>query len=111
VLTLVCELSFAGWFVAVGWQLFRMRGRGSGQEIRQCSRHRAPGEKSRIGDEDENPGYMAPPPSLLALERLPSAYVGSPPVSLSIHRMHVCPKSAPSPYIIGQAPAITLMSC
>jgi len=25
--TLVCELSFAGWFVAVGWQLFRMRGR------------------------------------------------------------------------------------
>ena len=49
--------------------------------------------------------------SLLALKRLPSAYVGSPPVSLSIHRMHVCPKSAPSPYIIGQAPAITLMSC
>jgi hypothetical protein len=26
VLTLVCELSFAGWFVAVGSQLFRMRG-------------------------------------------------------------------------------------
>jgi hypothetical protein len=25
VLTFVCELSFAGWFVAVGWQLFRMR--------------------------------------------------------------------------------------
>ena len=25
--TLVCELSFAGWFVAVGSQLFRMRGR------------------------------------------------------------------------------------
>jgi len=27
VLTLVCELSFAGWFVAVGSQLLRMRGR------------------------------------------------------------------------------------
>jgi len=27
VLTLVCGLSFAGWFVAVGSQLFRMRGR------------------------------------------------------------------------------------
>jgi len=27
VLTLVCELSFAGWFVAVGSQLFKMRGR------------------------------------------------------------------------------------
>ena len=26
VLTLVCEMSFAGWFVAVGSQLFRMRG-------------------------------------------------------------------------------------
>ena len=26
VLTLVCELSLAGWFVAVGSQLFRMRG-------------------------------------------------------------------------------------
>jgi hypothetical protein len=26
VLTLVCELSFAGWFVAVGSQLFRRRG-------------------------------------------------------------------------------------
>ena len=26
VLTLVCELSFAGWFVAVGSQLLRMRG-------------------------------------------------------------------------------------
>ncbi len=26
VLTLVCELSFAGWFVAVGSQLFKMRG-------------------------------------------------------------------------------------
>ena len=26
VLTLVCELSFAGWFVALGSQLFRMRG-------------------------------------------------------------------------------------
>ena len=26
VLTLVCELSFAGWFAAVGSQLFRMRG-------------------------------------------------------------------------------------
>ena len=26
VLTLICELSFAGWFVAVGSQLFRMRG-------------------------------------------------------------------------------------
>ena len=38
-------------------------------------------------------------------------YVGSPPVSLRIHRMHVCPKSTPAPYIIGQAPAITLMSC
>ena len=25
--------------------------------------------------------------------------------------MHVCPKSAPGPNIIGQAPAITLMSC
>src|SRR6476620_8605818 len=27
VVTLVCELSFAGWFLAVGSQLFRMRGR------------------------------------------------------------------------------------
>ena len=27
VLTLVCELSFGGWFVAVGSQLFKMRGR------------------------------------------------------------------------------------
>jgi hypothetical protein len=25
VLTFVCELSFAGWFVAVGWQLFRVQ--------------------------------------------------------------------------------------
>ena len=25
--------------------------------------------------------------------------------------MHVCPKSAPGPYIIGHAPAMTLMSC
>jgi len=39
------------------------------------------------------------------------AYVGSPPVNLRIERMHVCPKSTPSLYIIGQAPAITLISC
>jgi hypothetical protein len=26
VLTLICQLSFGGWFVAVGSQLFRMRG-------------------------------------------------------------------------------------
>ena len=32
----------------------------SRQEIRQCSRHRAPGGKSPIGDEDENPGDAAP---------------------------------------------------
>ncbi len=38
-------------------------------------------------------------------------YAGSPPVSLRNHRMHVCPKSAPGPNIMGQAPAITLMSC
>src|SRR5687767_9833477 len=41
----------------------------------------------------------------------PRLYVGSPPVNLMIHRMHVCPKSTSSPYIIGQAPAITLISC
>jgi hypothetical protein len=29
VLTLVCELSFAGWFVAIGSQLSRMRGSAS----------------------------------------------------------------------------------
>ena len=45
------------------------------------------------------------------LERPSERYVGNPPVSLSIHRMHVCPKSASAPYIIGQAPAIVLMSC
>ena len=28
VLTLVCQLSLAGWFAAVGWQLFSMRGSG-----------------------------------------------------------------------------------
>jgi len=35
VLTFVCELSFAGWFVAVGLQLFRMRC--SGALTRNCS--------------------------------------------------------------------------
>src|SRR5580765_1592991 len=38
-------------------------------------------------------------------------YFGNPPVSPRTHRMHACPKSTPSPYIIGQAPAITRMSC
>ena len=40
-----------------------------------------------------------------------SPHAGSPPVSLRNQRMHVCPKSAPWPNIIGQAPAITLISC
>src|SRR4029079_16936611 len=48
---------------------------------------------------DEYPGNLAP------------LHVGNPPVSFRIHRMHACPKSTPSPYIIGQTPAITLISC
>src|SRR4029453_2354206 len=39
------------------------------------------------------------------------AYAGSPFVSLRIHRMQACPKSTPGPYIIGHAPAITVMPC
>ena len=72
----------------------------SEQAIGHCSRHCAPRDVSHIDDEDENPGEAA---------RV--LHVGSPPVSLRIHRMHVCPKSTPAPYIIGQAPAITLISC
>src|SRR5205809_6457145 len=102
------------------------------QVIRQCSRHRAPRDKSRVDDEDENQGDAAPSrrhrrpgskflpvfhftdhsiPHGAETPPLPTAYVGSPPVSLRIQRMHVCPKSTPSPYIIGHAPAITLISC
>src|SRR5262249_29423658 len=32
----------------------------SKQKIRQCGRHCAPGDKSQIGDEDENPGNLPP---------------------------------------------------
>src|SRR4026209_1811881 len=38
-------------------------------------------------------------------------HLGSPPVRPSIQRMQRWPKSTPVPYIIGQAPAITLMLC
>jgi hypothetical protein len=34
VLTLVCELAFAGWFVAVGSQLLRTRDRGASRQWR-----------------------------------------------------------------------------
>ena len=57
-------------------------------------------EKAHVDDQYEQPG-----------ETSQVSHEGSPPVSLRINRMHVCPKSTPSPYIIGQAPAITLMSC
>jgi hypothetical protein len=61
--------------------------------------HGRPRKLSHVDDEDENPGNLA------------ARHVGSPPVSLRIHCIHVCPKSTLAPYIIGQAPAITLMSC
>src|ERR1044072_1484842 len=44
-------------------------------------------------------------------ERSSATYVGRPPLIPRIQRMHACPKSTPSPYIIGHAPEITLMSC
>ena len=62
--------------------------------------HRAPREQSDIGDQHDEPSETAR-----------SVHVGSPPVSLRINRMHLCPRSMLSPYIIGQAPAITLISC
>src|SRR4030095_10418773 len=52
-----------------------------------------------VDDEDENPGNLA------------ARHVGSPPVSLRIHRIHVCPKSTLAPYLIGRGRAITLISC
>ena len=75
------------------------------QVIRRCRGPRAPRDVSHVDDEDENPRD-----ALQSFHGL-SPYAGSPPVSLRNHRMHVCPKSAPGPNIIGQAPAITLMLC
>src|SRR4029078_1155131 len=60
--------------------------------------HRAPQKVTHIDDEDDDPGELT------------SVHVGSPPVRVRTQRMHVCPKSTSSPNIIGQAPAITLMS-
>jgi len=72
------------------WSSRRMEGSGDGE---------------RAIDEGE-----ADMTSLLAPKHLATAYVGSLRVILRSHRMHVCPKSTSGPNIIGQAPAITLMS-
>src|SRR6185369_306790 len=68
------------------------------QVVRRCSGPRAPRDVSHVDDEDEHPANLM------------ASHVGSPPVSFMNHRMQACPTSTPSPYIIGQAPAITLMS-
>ena len=101
----------------------------SEQMIRRQRRHRAPRDVSHVDNQDEHQGddaFASSPSSRFQIRvglsisqplrsswrrNAQSGYAGNPPVSLRIHRMHVCPKSTPGPYIIGQAPAITLISC
>src|SRR4029077_5860710 len=100
--------AFGETFVAGGQD---RRATWSRQEIRKCSRHRTPRSKSSIRDEYESPSSVVSSPHcacrgsrlLRRLHvvnhcvsscrgRLLKAYVGSPPVSLRINRMHVCRK-------------------
>src|SRR5262249_2306688 len=74
----------------------------SEQMTREGCRHPAPCDHSHVDDQNEKTGDEAATIFI---------HCGSPPVSLRNHRMPVCPKSTPSPNIIGQAPAISLMSC